>query len=220
MGRFNLYRQGQDFDAFTDLLFNALLGFAFMFFIAFVLINPQAESGKIDTEAEFIITMNWPDSNPDDLDIYVEDPNGNLVWYHIREAGLMHLERDDRGNYRDTIIVNGVRIENPLNQETVAIRGIVPGEYVVNIFHYLANGADPVPVNVKVEKINPQVSVAFYGVLELDRTGLEKTAVRFTVGANGEIVNVNSREKSLVRLSRSTTQRPNRFDVETGEEAK
>lgn len=220
MGRFNLYRHGQDFDAFTDLLFNALLGFAFMFFIAFVLINPQAESGKIDTEAEFIITMTWPDSHPDDLDLYVEGPNGNLVWYHIKEAGLMNLERDDRGNYRDTIIVNGERIENPLNQETVAIRGIVPGEYVVNIFHYLANGVDPVPVNVKVEKINPRVTVAFYGVLELDRTGLEKTAVRFTVTADGEIVNVNSREKSLVRLSRSTTRRSNRFDVQTGEEVK
>ena len=35
-------------DAFTDLLFNALLGFAMMFIIAFMLINDPNDAGKID----------------------------------------------------------------------------------------------------------------------------------------------------------------------------
>ena len=35
----SLYDREDHFDVFTDLLFNVLLGFAFMFFIAFVLIN-------------------------------------------------------------------------------------------------------------------------------------------------------------------------------------
>ena len=34
-------------DAFTDLLFNALLGFAFMFVTAFSLISEPSEGGKI-----------------------------------------------------------------------------------------------------------------------------------------------------------------------------
>ena len=50
-----LYEREGHFDAFTDLLFNALLGFAFMFFIAFLLINPDAEAGKVELKAEFII---------------------------------------------------------------------------------------------------------------------------------------------------------------------
>ena len=59
--------------------------------------NPEAKSGKIDTKAEFLITMTWPDSHPDDIDLYAEDPAGNIVWYHVREAGFMVLDRDDRG---------------------------------------------------------------------------------------------------------------------------
>ena len=38
-------------DAFTDLLFNALLGFAFMFFISFALIQKPLEDGNIESKA-------------------------------------------------------------------------------------------------------------------------------------------------------------------------
>ena len=47
--------------AFTDLLFNALLGFVVMFVLAFLLINPIAKSGAIDPKAEFLITLTWPE---------------------------------------------------------------------------------------------------------------------------------------------------------------
>ena len=208
MEQFSLYTREGEFDAFTDLLFNALLGFAFMFFIAFILIKPEDATGKIDTNAEFMITVTWPDEHPDDIDTYVEDAAGNLVWYHSREAGLMHLDRDDRGNYRDTILVDGVSINNPLNQETVTVRGLVAGEYVVNIFHYLATTPDLVPVTVKVEKLNPQVTVLYYGTIDLDHTGQEETAVRFVVDAEGEVKDVNTREKSLVQLSRKAAPTP------------
>ncbi len=71
MRGFDRYREDNSSEAFTDLLFNALLGFAFMFFIAFLLISPEPESGKIDTNADFIITTIWPDNPPDELDTYV-----------------------------------------------------------------------------------------------------------------------------------------------------
>jgi len=189
----------EQFDVFTDLLFNALLGFVFMFLIAFMLINPISDTGKVDPKAEVLITVTWPDQHPDDIDLYVEDPNGGVVWYHVKEAGLMHLDRDDRGNYRDTITVDGEKINNPLNQETVTLRGIIPGEFVINIHHYLANGTDDVPVEVKVEKLNPEVTLIFYTTLQLDHKGQELTAARFTMDADGQISDVNRRPKTLVR---------------------
>ena len=189
----------EHFDVFTDLLFNALLGFVFMFLIAFMLINPISDTGKVDPKAEVLITVTWPDGHPDDIDLYVEDPNGGVVWYHVKEAGLMHLDRDDRGNYRDTITVDGKKINNPLNQETVTIRGIIPGEFVINIHHYLANGTEDVPVEVKVEKLNPEVTLVFYTTLQLDHKGQELTAARFTMDADGQISDVNRRPKTLVR---------------------
>ena len=76
----------------------------------------------------------------------VEDGEGNLVWFDVREAGLMHLDRDDRGVLGDNITINGQTINNPLNQETVSLRGIAAGEYVVNLLHYKAVEGRPVPV--------------------------------------------------------------------------
>ena len=70
------------------MLFKALQVVAFLFFIALLAMNPEAKSGKIDTKAEFIITASWPDSHPDDIDLYAEDPVGNIVWYHVRESRL------------------------------------------------------------------------------------------------------------------------------------
>ena len=193
------FGRNEQFDVFTDLLFNALLGFVFMFLVAFMLINPISDTGKVDPKAEVLITMTWPDNHADDIDLYVEDPSGGVVWYHVKESGLMHLDRDDRGNYRDVITVDGNKIQNPLNQETVTIRGIVPGEFIINIHHYLANGTEDVPVEVKVEKLNPEVTLVFYTTLHLDHRGQELTAVRFTLSEDGMVTDVNRRPKTLVR---------------------
>jgi len=189
---------------FTDLLFNALLGFVVMFVLAFLMINPVARTGAVDAKAEFLVTLSWPDGRSEDVDLYVEDPAGNLVWFRQREAGLMHLDRDDLGRSNDVIRVAGREIVNPLNQEIVSIRGIHPGEYVVNLHLYrAAPEAPPVPATVKVEKLNPKVEVVFYGEIVLGRPSEERTAVRFSVRADGDVADVNQLAKALVPLRRT-----------------
>jgi hypothetical protein len=200
----------EKFDPFSVMLFKGLQVVAFLFFIALLVMNPEARSGKIDTKAEFLITASWPDSHPDDIDLYAEDPAGNIVWYHVREAGFMVLDRDDRGGLNNTIVVAGKRITSPIRQETVSIRGIIPGEYTVNVNHYLATTGAAVPVSVKVEKVNPALEVVHYDTLMLDRTGLERTAVRFRVADGGSVVDVNRREKSLIQLTRSVRRSSNK----------
>lgn len=187
---------------FTDLLFNALLGFVVMFVLAFLLINPIARTGAVDPKAEFLITLTWPDGRPEDVDLYVEDPAANLVWFRQREAGLMHLDRDDLGQRNDFIEVAGRRIANPLNQEIVSVRGIVPGEFVVNVHLYRDHDGAPVPATVKVEKLNPKVELVFYGSVSLREQGEERTAVRFVVGADGRVRDVNQLAKRIVPLRR------------------
>lgn len=187
---------------FTDLLFNALLGFVVMFVLAFLLINPIARTGAVDPKAEFLITLTWPDGRPEDVDLYVEDPAANLVWFRQREAGLMHLDRDDLGQRNDFIEVAGRRIANPLNQEIVSLRGIVPGEFVVNVHLYRDHDGAPVPATVKVEKLNPKVELVFYGAVSLREQGDERTAVRFAIGADGRVHDVNQLAKRIVPLRR------------------
>ena len=196
--RHRLLRINESQDAFTDVLFNALLGFAFMFVIAFALMAEPTDGGNVEAKAEVLVTVRWEDRHPDDVDTLVEDPSGNLVWYHNRDAGLMHLDRDDRGLFQDRIVLDGEEISNPINQETVTVRALTPGEYVVNVLHYQANYAEPLPVSIKVEKLNPAVELVYYGQRELAGSGDEQTAVRFTIGANGKVLGTNELPKPLL----------------------
>jgi hypothetical protein len=203
MDTFGNYPSDRPFDPFSVMLFKALQVVAFLFFIALIAMNPETKEGKIDTKAEYIITLTWPDSHPDDIDLYAEDPIGNIVWYHEREAGFMVLDRDDRGGLNNSITVNGRKVANPIRQETISIRGIIAGEYTVNVNYYLATQPAPVPVTVKIEKVNPHVEVVAYDNVTLEHMGQEKTAARFKIAANGDILDVNHRDKSLIQLTRS-----------------
>jgi hypothetical protein len=197
--------EGDDgtFVPFTDILFNALLGFAVMLFIAFALIKPDDKVGNINVKAEYLITVTWPDNLPDDIDTYVRDPQDNIVWYNTLDRGFLHLDRDDRGEYLDQVMVDGEKVTFPLNQETVTLRGIIPGEYTVNVYNFLNPSNVPVPVSVKLEKLNPTVKVVFYESMNLMGVGDERTAIRFTLDAEGEVSNLNTIQDSLVEAVRA-----------------
>ena len=193
-----IFSKSEEQDVFTDLLFNALLGFAFMFAIAFMLINSSEETGNIRSNAEILISVQWPDEHPDDVDAIVEDPQGSLVWYHNRDSGLMHLDRDDRGNLADNLNTNGEVVSNPINQETITVRGLQSGEYIINLLHYKSNFKEPLPVTVKVEKLNPSVELVYYGEHFLNGVGDEMTALRFNVDSQKNISDLNQIPKRLI----------------------
>ena len=193
-----IFSKSEEQDVFTDLLFNALLGFAFMFAIAFMLINSSEETGNIRSKAEILISVQWPNDHPDDVDAIVEDPQGSLVWYHNRDSGLMHLDRDDRGNLADNLNINGEVVSNPINQETITVRGLQSGEYIINLLHYKSNFKEPLPVTVKVEKLNPSVELVYYGEHFLNGVGDEMTALRFYVDSQKNISDLNQIPKRLI----------------------
>jgi hypothetical protein len=212
MDDFTLYPREEPFDPFSVMLFKALQVIAFLFFIALLAISPDSKDGKIDSKAEFIITLDWPDNHPDDLDLFVQDPIGNIAWYRHREAGFLTLDRDDRGGANDFILVNGRKIPSPIREEIVTVRGVVAGEYTVNISHFQATTGQPVPATVKVQKLNPTAQVIFDDKVIVDHTGEEKTAVRFKVDAEGKVVDVFQRPKSLLETFRNV--RANGADID------
>ena len=83
------------------------------------------------------------------------------------------------------------------------MRGIVPGEYTVNVSHFQATTGQPVTVSVKVQKLNPAAQVIYDNRLTLDHTGHEKTAVRFWLDAAGKVIDVQERQKSLMETFRN-----------------
>ena len=194
-------------DPFYDMLFNMLIAFVFCFIVALLAMNPtKSKAGDVPAKAEYIITLSWPDLDPNDIDTWVRNPAGEVVWFRNREAGLMYLDRDDRGESNSSIVVNGRRVVSPFRQEVVTIRGIVPGEYVVNAHYYESKEIDtsnpragqPVDVTLSVVKVNPRAEVVFNGQHRLAKRGDEATLVRFSVNADGSVGALNTLPAKLV----------------------
>jgi uncharacterized protein YfaP (DUF2135 family) len=160
--------------------------------------------------------MDWPDNHPDDLDLFVQDPIGNIAWYRHREAGFLTLDRDDRGGANDFILVNGRKIASPIREEIVTVRGIVAGEYTVNVSHFQATTGRPVDATVKVQKLNPTAQVIFDDKVTVDHTGDEKTALRFWLDAEGKVTDVQRRPKSLLETFRNVRANGADLDPKTG----
>lgn len=184
-------------DPFTDLLFNALLGFTFLFMATILFVNPVARQGNVDLKAEYIITLTWDEGRPDDLDIWVEDPLGEVVSYLRRDAGWLHLDRDDRGDATDTVEIAGERIVHPINQEIVTLRGTITGEYVINVHYYETKTGDPVTATLKVDKVNPKLETVFVDRVTLNTVNDERTVVRFTLAEDGSLVELSRLPKRL-----------------------
>src|SRR6201985_2543927 len=216
MDDFGLYPREAAFDPFGVMLSKALQVVAFLCFLALLAVSPESKDGKVDSKAEFIITMDWPDNHPDDLDLFVQDPIGNIAWYRHRVAGFLTLDRDDRGGANDFIIVNGNKIPSPIREEIVTVRGIVAGEYTVNVSHFQATTGEPVAATVKVQKLNPTAQVIFDDKVTVDHTGDEKTALRFKVDAEGKVVDVQRRPKSLLDTFRNVRANGADLDPKTG----
>ena len=196
--------------AFIDLLFNITIGLAMLFIIAFLLINPIAKKGDIVVNAEFIITLSWPKDSKDDIDLYVMDPAGNIVYFRDKDNGLMHLDRDDLGDKNDQVSTDAGIISFELNEEHLTIRGIVPGEYIVNAHWYskatysFKNSEgdtykpnDEIPVTIKVEKLNPN-AIVYVDTKVFSKAGEEQTFLRFYVNAEGNVTKKNVLAKPLV----------------------
>lgn len=199
MNDFGLQKREETFDPMSVLLFKALQVLAFLFFIVLFAITTDQSKGKVDSKAEFLISLSWPDNHPDDFDLFVQDPFSKVVWYRRRDAGFMVLERDNRGGANDFYMIGDKRVRSPTRQELVSIRGIVPGEFTVNVYHFTAHTKEPVTVTVTVEKLNPTVKQISKETLEMSQGGQERTAVRFTVDDDGDVVDVNQRERSILQ---------------------
>ena len=196
--------------SFVDLLFNVFLGFVALFFIALLMINPVSKKKSIELKAEFIIKVTWSEDTKDDVDTYLEDPAGNVLFYNARDVGLMHLDRDDLGSRNDTVTLpDGEVISLKENREIVTVRGVIKGEYVLNVHLFNKNSSHsdedpnsnevfaPVEVNVEILKLNPYKVISIKK-LSLVKSGDELTVLRFTLDEKGKVIEVNDLEKSLV----------------------
>ena len=190
-----------DSTPFVDLLFNLLLGFAFLFIISFLMIQPILKKAEVHTQAEYIITVTWPVNNKDDIDTWLEDPLGNVLFFRNKEVGLSHLDRDDLGYANDVIyLADGSSVTYPYNQEITTIRGFIGGEWTLNLHMYSKNEENPTTARVVVDKLNPKLKTIIAKDITLGERGEEITVARFEMGSSGDILSVNDMYKGLIKV--------------------
>jgi hypothetical protein len=166
---------------FRDFSMLMVLGFVAMVVWLLPHINPPADSSEAQPPGNLIVAITWPEGDTD-IDLWVTGP-GELkpVGYSNKGGVLFNLLRDDLGDRPDA---------TPLNYENAYTRGIVPGEYIVNVHCYRC---PVVPQKVHVEvsindgKSRKSTKPVATTSLELTANGQEKTALRFKLDAAGKV---------------------------------
>lgn len=130
-----------------------------------------------------MVEARWPDGLDTDVDLWVQAPGDVPVGYSNKGGLVFNLLRDDLGNQIDA---------TGLNYENAFARGLIPGEYTVNL-HLYRNRASvpeiPCTVVVSVQKANePQMRQILATTTTLVREGQEKTALRFRLDDKGALV--------------------------------
>ena len=198
---------------FTDLLFNLVIGFVYLFMIAFILINPITKQQDAPKQADWIIVIEWDPNFNDDVDLWVEDSQGHKVSFTRREAGLMHLERDDLGHLNDQLKMpmskdSGEKTKRfHINKEVVTLRGTVPGEYKVMAHVYnRGNAKHPDGGNTKdypgwlrlsLIKMTPY-SEQYIEEFVYNERGQQITLLNFTLDADSKLVDSNKVRHSII----------------------
>ena len=189
---------------FTDLLFNILVGFAFLFIIAFLLIKPEAKKKDFERRAEYIVVLEWDAGAKDDIDLYVEDPLGGIASFRHPRVNFMHLDKDDLGVRNDTtVMADGSTTTIKINREVITIRGIIPGEWVINAHYYSAyayasaNGDSKIiskskddyfiTVRIELHRVNPY-QILWVGEKKFTTKGQEETFLRWRIDKMGDIL--------------------------------
>ena len=191
---------------FTDLLFNLLVGFVFLFIIAFILINPITKKKDVPKKAEYMVVIEWESTSLDDIDLWVKAPDGNTVSFVRKEAGLMNLEKDDLGISNDfTIDEYGNKQYVYVNREVVTIRGILAGQYQVAAHVYAMKprpknvypDKNPLIIKYKVIKVNPYREVVI-GEKAYALRGQQLPLVNFWMDKDGKFVKYNTLENNII----------------------
>ena len=177
--------------SFIDFMFILVCCLTLFFVVTLLQILKNNEG--IVHKAEFILTMTWDKHDPNDMDLWLKDPNGNIIYYKDPKTASMFLDRDDLGHQNDEIVINGVKKIIYINQEIISIRAIIPGKWTVAVHFYKRYDKQPqkaIPVTVRMDKINPKIQIIFNEERLMRWTWQEVTVATFEVLPDGTVTNI------------------------------
>jgi hypothetical protein len=185
--------------AFIDMLFNLLIVFVLLFMIALMFMNDITKKKDIETKAEVLVILTWPEQSAHDMDLWIKTPDGGKIGFSSRENTYMHYEYDDRGEF-NYITENEKTTVITTRKEVITFRGKQNGRFVVNVHFFKSNldrVEETVPVTVEIIELNPSYRVLAKKNLEMDKQGQEKTAFSFTI-ESGNIVHIEEIDEKFI----------------------
>ncbi|MEK7179343.1 MAG: hypothetical protein AAB727_03775 [Patescibacteria group bacterium] len=184
----------------ADVTLLLALGFVALLLILALHVNPKAkkvEEGAVQRE-NVKIEVTWPPELDTDVDTWVQAPGDVPVGYSNKGGVSCDLRRDDLGHYADVLNIN---------YEDISCRGILPGEYTVNLHLYRnLSSVSVIPVRVVLSVRAPggmRVERILTRDVELLHLGEEITVFRFALNENGTLV--PGSETNLFKPLRSST---------------
>lgn len=186
--------------ATVDVCINLVLVFAVLLRLSIVMINAEQEKNQVKNHAAFLVKINWPGESNDDVDLYVADPLNEIVYFRQKQIGLMSLERDDTGRQQNMVTLpDGRVVQSQFNEEQVNIRGLIEGEYTVNVHMYRKSDDHPTKVEVSLFKATGGDDIEVHKqVVTLTAERQEETAFRFTLTKDGGVADVNRLPRRFV----------------------
>jgi hypothetical protein len=167
------------------------------------------QDAGIKKDAQYIITISWPNNINCDVDIWVRDPENRVVSYQAKDVGIMHIERDDQGWVNDFMAYLKLQPSQQLNNsETWVLRGKLAGKYTVNLHLYsCALDEKPiplgtlydVPVTIELTKLNPDIKKVLTETITLKKVWQEITAFNFVLDGKNNVVNISKEQVDLVK---------------------
>ena len=180
---------------FRDVILLALVGFVAMVIMLLPHITvAKKESEQTKVPGNVIVEMHWPSNQAVDVDLWVKAPGEFPVGFWNQGGEIFNLLRDDLGFVGDA---------TDENYEITYSRGILQGEYIVNVHMYgpLPPGVTvPVNVVVSVRKKYDDTNQLLKTDIKLTRQNQEETAFRFKLTGDGDLVpgSVSTLRRSLI----------------------
>lgn len=177
-----------------DLLFILLLTL-----LVITMLRQPIRNSDIETPAEFIVELTWPEDARSDLDLWFRAPGGEKLYFGSKQKSVYSLDRDDLGISNDTVLQpDGTRKTVRLNREVVTLRGWVAGNYTFNAHSYKWADSEPFEAVVRFIRINPY-KLELEQHLTFSMRGQELTAATITLSEDGRVIGVSDEPVTLTR---------------------
>ena len=139
------------------------------------------------------VEMQWPVGSRSDLDLWVQQPGDRPIGYSRKTGKSCDLVRDDLGAEHD---------QASRAMEVVVCRQPIAGEYIANVHAYRFEEANAIPVQLLVRGLRSEtgsIETLLTKSITVEHMGQEVTAVRFTIGPDGQIDHdsINDLQKGL-----------------------